>query len=353
MAKTIALCALVACATTPELARADDHATTAGTIVKARIVTRVADAGTADDKPKRARADQGVTMYAAIEVGHRWYSDAGAIAIGGKKIAARPIAEAPAFAITWQRVEPTAADLSNNDDTGAFRYWSIEYATTALADGVARLDADVRPTLTPDHGPDSAPGVGTMRYQIVIAQGDRTISSPGIDARRGGASGGLTDAVTRVSLRRDDSYLGYLTELYGQPYIWASAGSSDTTHQSERLEGADCADFVVYGERRLGKKVPYVWTGGLPTYAKLLAAGTPSDDGLYRDAHGKTIAFPKVGDLILFPRHVGVLTEDRGTIGVLDEDDVIMHALFDSPKEVRIGDSGYGDKPIELRRWKK
>ena len=27
----------------------------------------------------------------------------------------------------------------------------------------------------------------------------------------------LTDAVLRVSIRRDDSYLGFLTEMYGQP----------------------------------------------------------------------------------------------------------------------------------------
>jgi hypothetical protein len=158
--------------------------------------------------------------------------------------------------------------------------------------------------------------------------------------------------VLRVSIRRDDSYLGYLTEMFGQPYIWASAGLSDKSHQSERLEGSDCADFVVYGARRLGKSIPYTWTGGLPEITNLLAAGTRGDDGVYRDAKGTPLPFTRAGDLILFPRHVGALVEDRGALGVLDDQDIMMHTLFDSPKQQPIADSGYADKPLQLRRFR-
>jgi hypothetical protein len=156
----------------------------------------------------------------------------------------------------------------------------------------------------------------------------------------------------RVSIRRDDTYLGYLTEMYGQPYIWASAGTSDAAHQSEHLEGSDCADFVVYGARRMGKTISYTWTGGLPAVTRLLAAGTHGEDGIYRDDHGRPLPFTRPGDLVLFPRHVGVLSVDRGTKGVLDDQDLMMHTLFDSPKEQPIADSGYADKPVELRRFK-
>ena len=65
------------------------------------------------------------------------------------------------------------------------------------------------------------------------------------------------------------------------------------------------------------------------------------------------VPFPAPGDLILFPRHVGALTVDRGTIGVVDVDDLMIHTLFDSPKEQALRDSGYADNPIELLRWKK
>src|SRR5688572_16941670 len=84
-----------------------------GTITKAHIVSRAGDAEIADDSAKRARADEGVELFLAIEVedggARRWHSDAGTIRIGKKKIAARPIAEAPAFEVTWRKIEPTQA----------------------------------------------------------------------------------------------------------------------------------------------------------------------------------------------------------------------------------------------------
>ena len=324
-----------------------------GRVVAAHVVSRTGSTGDADDQPKRARRDEGVTLFAVVEVAdgprRATFSDAGTVRLRGRRVATRPLAEAPALHLAWNRIEPAVATMSNTA-SGQFRFEPIEYRATAI-DGAAdrgHLAADVRPTLTPDHGG----GVGTMRFQVVVTQGDASIASPGVDARAGRGAGGLTPAVHRVSLRRDDSYLGYLTELYGQPYIWASAGTTDAVHQSERLEGADCADFVVYGARRLGKSLPYMWTGSLPAHARTIATGALADDGVYRDDAGQPLDFPRVGDLILFPRHVGVLTSDRGRPSVLDADDVMMHALFDTPKEQRIGDSGYADNRISILRWR-
>jgi hypothetical protein len=191
-----------------------------------------------------------------------------------------------------------------------------------------------------------------MRYQLSVRQGDRTLATPGVDTRRGRGSGGLSDDVHRVSLRADDSFLGMLGEMYGQPYIWASAGGTDRTHQSERLEGSDCADLMVYGARRTGLAIPYGWTGSLEKHARVLGKGALAGDGIYRDARGKPVAFTRPGDLVLFPRHVGALVEDRGTPGVLDTADVMMHTLFDSPKAQPIADSGYANNPIKVLRWK-
>ena len=330
------------------------NAATPGRVIDVEVVAAVDD-GPAAERPAYARADQRVTLYAVITVEHAGkrivYSDAKALRIGGKSIAAQPIAHAPAVELRWNKIEPAVATMSNGDTPSEFHFAPIDYRATPIesATGVGSLVADVRPTLTPDHGG----GVGTMRYQIVALQGDRVIASAGPESRRGKGAGGVTDAVLRVSIRRDDTYLGYLTEMYGQPYIWASAGQSDASHESEHLEGSDCADFVIYGARRMGKKLPYTWTGGLPGYTKLLAAGDRADDGIYRDRAGAPLPFTAVGDLVLFPRHVGVLAADRGTIGVLDDQDLMMHTLFDSPKESPIADTGYADKPLELRRLKR
>jgi len=322
------------------------------------IVSRVGTgegAGVADATPKRALAKEGVTLFALVEVerdGKRTiHSDAGRVRWRGKTVTARPIAEAPAMTIAWKKIEPSVADMSNTA-SGSFRYETIPYAATAWrvrgATSAGAVVADVRPSLTPDHGD----GLGTMRYQLVVRQGDRTLATPGVATRRGRGSGGLADDVHRVSLRADDSFLGMLGEMYGQPYIWASAGGTDRTHQSERLEGSDCADLMVYGARRTGLSIPYGWTGSLEKHARVLGKGALADDGIYRDARGKPVPFTRPGDLVLFPRHVGALVEDRGTPGVLDTADVMLHTLFDSPKQQPIADSGYADNPVKVLRWK-
>lgn len=324
-------------------------ATPTPAITRVTVVAAVGDA-IATDRPAYARADQPVTLYAAIQVdGNAWFTDAPVLQLGGKRVAARPLATAPAHELRWNRIEPAAANISNGD-AQTFHYEPIDYRATPIerTTNQPAILADVRPTLTPDHGH----GVGTMRYQVVVTQDTRTIASAGPEARRGKASGGVTDAVMRVSIRRDDSYLGYLTEMFGQPYIWGSAGASDKTHESERLEGSDCADFVVYGARRMGAPIPYSWTGALPGVTRLLASGERAADGIYRDAKGAPLPFTRIGDLVLFPRHVGVLAEDRGTKGVLDDQDLMMHTLFDSPKAQAIADSGYADRPVEVRRFK-
>jgi cell wall-associated NlpC family hydrolase len=261
--------------------------------------------------------------------------------IGGKKVTPTPLPQNAK--VTWTRIEPTTANMSNTS-SGEFRFELIDYKTTAIDSTAHWITADVRPTLTTDHGD----GVGTMRYQVTVDG----VASPGIAARRGRGAGGLADSVMRVSIRRDDTFLGFLTEMYGQPYIWASAGTSDKSHQSEHLEGSDCADLMVYAARRAGKKVSYTWTGGLPQVTKLLGAGLRDEKGVYRSGDGKPVPFTKPGDLVLFTRHVGALAEDKGTIGVLDDEDIIIHTLFDSPKEQAIKDTGYANTPAEVRRWR-
>lgn len=319
-----------------------------GTVTRVVALAAVGDAF-ATDRPAYARADQPVMLYAAVQIdGKAWFSDAPVLQLAGKRVAARPLSAAPQLTLQWNRIEPASANISNGD-ASTFHFEPIDYRPTAIDGGAnaPSIKADVRPTLTPDHGN----GVGTMRYQVVVAQGGKTIASPGPEARRGKGSGGVTDSVLRVSIRKDDTYTGYLTEMYGQPYIWGSAGTSDKSHESERLEGSDCADFVVYGARRMGAQIPYSWTGALPGVSKLLASGTRGSDGIYRDAAGKPLPFTAVGDLVLFPRHVGVLSEDKGTKGVLDDQDIMMHTLFDSPKAQPIADSGYADRPVEIRRF--
>lgn len=313
------------------------------------IVSSV-DRGDATDRPKRARRDQTVTLHAVVRSGSSYFSDVPKIVIAGRAHRARPLAEAPGAIFVWHKIEP-AVETMSNEASGRFRFETIAYVESLMLSAINKstIAADVRPTHTTDRGH----GVGTMRYQLTALTENGPVKTPGREARTGRGGGGLTDAVHRVTIRRDDSYIGFLTELYGQPYIWASAGTTPSRHQSERLEGSDCADFVVYGRRRMGKKLPYTWTGALPDYTRLLARrATARADGVYVDDRGEPIKFPRVGDLVLFPRHVGVLTADRGHEGLLDHADVMMHSYFASPREQAIGDSDYARTWLEVRRWR-
>ena len=341
------------------------HANTSGeTIVGVHIVSHATGSEKiADAAPKRELAEVGVTLYAVLETKRGakrvFYGDTpDRIRVRGRVRQVLPMDQAPSATLAWYKVEPTIETMSN-EASGSFRFEKIEYREVIVSDWVRKttVQANVRPTLTPyrgdDRGGEWENGIGTMRYKLVARTVRGNVASPGIEARRKTSSGGLTDRVHRISLRRDDTFLGLMTEMYGQPYIWASGGSSDRKHQSERLEGSDCADLMVYGIRRLGYKVPYTWTGGLHEYTRSLGKGTIDEARVYVDKKGNPLPFTRVGDLILFPRHVGALVEDRGVKGVLDAEDIMMHTLFASPREQPIGDTSYAETPVELLRWKK
>jgi hypothetical protein len=60
----------------------------------------------------------------------------------------------------------------------------------------------------------------------------------------------------------------------------------------------------------------------------------------------------QVGDLLLFPRHVGALSEDRDPVGVLDNGDVMIHTFWAPPTEEPIKDTNYAESPVRVLRWK-
>lgn len=318
--------------------------------LEVRILSAVGDAAP-DPSEKLTRVGTQVTLQLAVQS-----KDLGLVADAPEVVwdrEAKPRkARAPlateAWKVRWFKIEVAARSISNTDPT--FHWEDVPYKDVPIAacDDRFRCPADLRATILGDRG-----GLGTMAYRVEVDLAGRTGASPGAERRY---RGGLPAEIARVTIRRDESYLGFLTELFNTPYIWGSAGDPPKVHQAERRIGSDCADFVTYGVRRLGHDVPYTSTYGLPAHARLLfAPGAPDGEGVYR-AGGKPVPIgekgARPGDLLLFPRHVGALVRDEPPLGVLDSHDVMIHTCWAEPAEQPIAETDYGTAELKVYRWK-
>ena len=234
--------------------------------------------------------------------------------------------------VRWFKVEPTVGAIDNT--TPSFHFEPVTYVETPLSACDDRLECpgDVAPSRL---APVSAlPGVGTMAFKVRVTLADgRTVETPGLESTKWG---GLTKDVFRVVVRRDETLLGYASELLNTPYIFGSAGP-DGRNQSDLLIGADCADLVIYGRRRSGKKAEYTSSYGIDQQARPLKAGTAV----------------RVGDVIHFPntRHVALLYEDNEPIGVLNAEDLILHTCWAPPTVQPLGETGCASEPMRVLRF--
>jgi hypothetical protein len=223
----------------------------------------------------------------------------------------------------WYELKPKEPYVDNTQPS--FHFEQIHYDTLEVerCRGKATCEAS-------GPGLPGVAGVGTTAYQLCDGE-QRCTAGP-----ESTKWGGLTKDVHRVTFRLDDSYLGYVTELAGTPYIFGSAGP-DGRNQTDLLIGSDCADLAVYGQRRLGKKAEYVSTYSIDKQA-------PEVKGPVRR-----------GDVLHFPssRHVAVLWEDRPPLGVLDENDLMLHTCWAPPTIEPLGaNKACASQPWRVLRFK-
>lgn len=152
------------------------------------------------------------------------------------------------------------------------------------------------------------------------------------------ADGVVTDEAAmhflQVVVRRDDSYVGYVTELLGTPFVYSPAILENGRHQTDERLGADCAALAVYGRRRMGDAVYYVAPPGLRTYAEPVR-------GPVRE-----------GDILHFGYQTAVLSVDRPPLGELDPTDLVIHTYHGVAEEVPLGVLPYRGSAVEILRWR-
>jgi hypothetical protein len=235
-------------------------------------------------------------------------------------------------AVRWFKLEPTVGALDNTSPS--FHFAPVSYQATPLPGCDDRLEcpADVVPYVLPAVG--ALPNVGSMAFQVrATLSSGQVLETPGRSSTRWG---GLAREVLRVVVRRDDTLIGYATELFNAPYIFGSAGP-DGRNQSDLLIGSDCADLVIYARRRGGHRASYTSSYAIDQQAPPLPQGAPV----------------RAGDILHFPasRHVALLYEDRAPMGVLNPGDLILHTCWAPPTVQPLGEARCVSEPVRTLRF--
>lgn len=261
--------------------------------------------------------------------------------------------------ITWFRVENAQPMYRNGPENPG--WWArLRYQETLLDTGWV-VSCDVRPTILKGA---RGQNVGTMRFALRVVFRGETLKTPGAEAveRRG-----ISDRVFRLSIARDSSLVGFAFAWFGLPYIYGSASLRDQdppeAHQTERFIGADCADLVVAVLRKWsGLPLPYRNSaafhegGALDRYLLTLFRNVRPDTarGVFVDEGGKVVLVGeggvRPGDLLVYRKHVGIFSEDRPPLGVLDLSDLHIHTCNDEVTEDPLAE-GF-EPPFTIRRFR-
>lgn len=306
--------------------------------------------------PIEAVFGQPVRLFAAVQDGRTWYSDAPRIRVGRRVVTPRPLADLGPVTVTWRLVEPHphhVATPSPNFGNPAYSnnvlfgprhgkwlgYDTLDYQETPLPASGGALEIDrARPSF-PQLAVNA--GMGTVRYAVTVTAGGATYASPGAEAIQ---RGGIAPSVFRVSFRAGEGLLGYLPSYFNVPNVFGSAGVG-RRHQTELHQGADCADVIIGAARKAGARIEYTSVAGLARYTDPVSPRLYFDGAAFRaltdEGPGEPVSLRWADDvqpgdvlLIKYARadftgrrwdHVGVLEADAGAPGVLDGADPLLH----------------------------
>jgi hypothetical protein len=142
----------------------------------------------------------------------------------------------------------------------------------------------------------------------------------------------IDDNIIQIVVRKSNSYIGFLTEQLNLPFIMPPKVLPKFGHQTDLNIGTDCAELAIYGMRRLGYNIPYVGPKGITKYLNQIDSISS-------------------GTILHFGFQVSILYEDRGKIGVLDAEDLLIHAFEDRVKIEPIGDTKLLKMEYKIYQW--
>ncbi|PTL81999.1 hypothetical protein [Vitiosangium sp. GDMCC 1.1324] len=190
--------------------------------------------------------------------------------------------------------------------------------------------------------------MGTFWFQAEVEEGGVTSSSLGLERSE---HRGLSPKVFRLSIRDGEGYLGYVTSFFNVLGLFGSV-----PHQSYHYIGVDCADVLMAARARwMGKPLERDFNVAalveeLPSAATVqLRQGSPEravsiGEGV-RPGELLAVRYPGGKQF----QHVGVFYSDANANGLLDADDLVLHARPGAIHLSRLGEGRFDGEVALLR----
>jgi hypothetical protein len=301
------------------------------------FVTSSTNDGPATDRPKNVTMEDEVTLHCVVKAGIHpdsifYFTQGVDLVLGGRRVPERLVrrgaGEQLPVRIEWYEVKAEKRAY-NNVPGGNWSLADIDYREVPLGFG--------------GWSPGALDELGTTRYKAEVTLGDRVVGSPGRESQN---DQGIGKDVHRISVRKDDSFVGWIYSFFKLPYIFGN-----TEYQVENYIGADCADLVVGALRKSGHDYSYTNADGLSRSAdEVIGSARMSGLDKITKMNGEEISVGediREGDLIFYHwpgrpgyTHVSVFLKDRGPFWrlgtadhVLNIYDRIVHTNWNVPSE--------------------
>jgi hypothetical protein len=139
-------------------------------------------------------------------------------------------------------------------------------------------------------------------------------------------------AMLEIRVRYGTGFRGALSEQFGSPYVFGIGKlQSNGEKAGETLIGNDCANFLVYAWRQVGGRLKWGNPYQLTRQLTLLSTNCSSASRVHIEP-----AIIDSGVAIDFGSHITALWQDRGEMGVIDPQDLIIHHLSGEPEVVTL-----------------
>jgi hypothetical protein len=230
-------------------------------------------------------------------------------------------------------------------------FGEIDYDLVEIVPWRGKIEVDLKPQeafRSASRSPYYHSDLGSFWLHVQAVSGDQRLRSTGLEEN---GERNLSPAVFRLSIQKDESYLGCLTGFFNVPGLFGSV-----PWQSYHYIGVDCADVLVAAPRRwkgLGepkdlnvsmlvqqwhKVAEFPVEGGSPKASILWGSGVqPGDAIAVRYTPGKAF------------QHIGALSRDANGNGRLDAADEIIHAGPHALHRTHLREGGFDGEVVILR----